>query len=119
MMTTSDAVQVAAASNSISTGDVAAAESPSTRIGGRPVPPPSNCSCLSHRVVTSAVFAMSVSPPCREADVQPVPAHPVHAGIFDEPVERGAIPQLESENGVDPQPRTPRIGTTPIATRDA
>src|SRR5438132_5966076 len=119
MMTTSDAVQVAAASNSISAGDVAAAESPSTRIAGRPVPLPSNWRCLSQRVVTSAVLAISVPPPCRQTDVQPVPAHPVHAVIFDEPVERGAIPQLESEDGVEPQARTPRIGTGPVTTRDA
>src|SRR5437879_12484637 len=119
MMTTSDAVQVARAGNRSSAGDVAAAESPSTRIAGRPVPLPSNWRCLSQRVVTSAVLAISVPPPCRQTDVQPVPAHPVHAVIFDEPVERGAIPQPESANGVEPQARAPRIGTAPSPTRVA
>src|SRR5712691_1983227 len=106
MMTTSDAVHVAAARRRSSTGDVAAAESPSTRIGGRPppVPLPSNCSCRSQRIVTSAVFANSVAPARRQSDVQPVPPHPVHAVILEQPVERGAVMQLESENGVEPKP---------------
>src|SRR5213592_4681016 len=119
MMTTSDAVHVAAASSSSSTGDVAAAESPSTRIGGRPVPLPSNCSARSHRIDTSAVFAISVAPAGRQSDVQPVPTHPVHAVVLEQPVERGVVMQLESEHGVEPQPGACRIGAAAIAARHA
>src|SRR2546427_4551206 len=123
MMTTSDAVQVAAARSSSSTGDVAAFESPSTRIGGRsppppPVPLPSNCNCRSQRIVTAAVSAMLVAPSRRESDEQAVPAHPVHAVVLDEPVECRAVVQLETECRVEPETGAPRIGSAPIATCD-
>src|SRR5437016_13076179 len=120
MMTTSDAVQVAAARSSSSTGDVAAFASPSTRIGGRapPVPLPSNCNCRSQRIVTAAVSAMLVAPSRRESDEQAVPAHPVHAVVLDEPVECRAVVQLETECRVEPETRAPRIGPAPIATCD-
>src|SRR3989442_2281458 len=118
MMTTSDAVQVAAARSSSSTGDVAAVESPSTRIGGRspPVPLPSNCSCRSQRIVTAAVSAMLVAPSRRESDEQAVHAHPVHAVVLDEPVEGRAVVQLEAECRVEPETRALRIGPAPLAT---
>src|SRR6266704_3109581 len=116
---TSDAVHVAAASSSSSTGDVAAAESPSTRIGGRPAPLPSNCSSRSHRIVTSAAFAISVAPARGEADVQPVPAHPVHAVILEQPVERGPVPQLESEDGVEPEAGALWVGAAAVTPRQA
>src|SRR5207249_8848619 len=116
MMTTSEAVQVAAASNSSSTGDVAAFASPSTRIAGRPVALPSNCSSCSQRIVTAAVLTNSVTAPRGEADVQPVPAHRVHAVILEQPVERRAVMQLETENRVEPEAGTSWIGSAAIAT---
>src|SRR5258705_7846218 len=119
MITTSDAVQVAAATSSSSTGDVAAFELPSTRIGGRPVPFPSNCSSRSQRIVTSAVGAMLVAPSRREADEQAVPAHPFHAMVLEEPVEGRAVVQLETEWRVDPEPGAPGIGAASIATGHA
>src|SRR5437899_5295305 len=119
MMTTSDAVHVAAASSRSSTGDVAAVESPSTRIGGRPVPFPSNCNCRSHRMDTSAVRAILVAPPRRESDEQAVPAHPVHAVVFEEPIEGRAVVELEAERRIEPEIGALRIGTAPLATRHA
>src|SRR5712691_7736144 len=114
MMTTSEAVQVAAASNSSSTGDVAAFASPSTRIAGRPVALPSNCSSCSQRIVTAAV-TNSVTAPRGEADVQPVPAHRVHAMILEQPVERRAVMQLETEDSVQPEAGTSWIGPAAVA----
>src|SRR5258705_3821757 len=119
MITTSDAVQVAAATSSSSTGDVAAFELPSTRIGGRPVPFPSNCSSRSQRIVTSAVGAMLVAPSRREADEETVPAHPVHAMVLEEPVEGRAVVQLKTECRVDPETGAPGIGPARIATGHA
>src|SRR3989442_6463905 len=124
MITTSDAVQVAAARSSSSTGDVAVFASPSTRIGGRPPPPPppppvpfpSNCSCRSQRIVTAAVSAMLVAPSRRESDEQAVPAQPVHAVVLDEPVEGRAVVQLETECRVEPETRALWIGPAPLAT---
>src|SRR2546422_6445350 len=97
MITTSDAVHVAAARSSSSTGDVAAFELPSTRIGGRPVPFPSNCSSRSQRIVTSAVGAMLVAPSRRESDEEAVPAHPVQAMVLREPGGGRAGVQLENQ----------------------
>src|SRR5882672_2370615 len=119
MITTSDAVQVAAASSSSSTGDVAAFESPSTRSGGRPVLFPSNCSSRSQRIVTSAVRAILVAPSRREPDEQPVTAHPIHAVVLDEPVEGRAVMQLETECRVEPEIGALRIGAAPVATSHA
>src|SRR5882762_6248382 len=119
MMTTSDAVHVAAASSRSSTGDVAAVESPSTRMGGRPVPFPSNCNCRSHRIVTSAVRAILVAPPRRESDEEAVPAHPVHAVVFEDPVEGRAVVELETERRIEPKTGALRIGAAPLATRHA
>src|SRR5881397_1870629 len=117
MMTTSDAVHVAAARSRSSTGDVAAVESPSTRIGGRPATFPSNCNSRSHRMVTSAVRAILVAPPRRESDEQAVPPHPVHAVVFEEPVEGRAVVELEAERRIEPEIGALRIGTAPLATR--
>src|SRR6266702_3794164 len=115
MMTTSEAVQVAAASNSSSTGDAAAFASPSTRIAGRPVALPSNCSSCSQRIVTAAVLTNSVTAPRGEADVQPVPAQRVHAMILEQPVERRAVMQLETEDSVQPEAGTSWIGPAAVA----
>src|SRR2546427_431379 len=115
MMTTSEAVQVAAASNSSSTGDGAAFASPSTRIAGRPVALPSNCSSCSQRIVTAAVLANSVTAPRGKADVQPVPAQRVHAMILEQPVERRAVMQLETEDSVQPEAGTSWIGPAAVA----
>src|SRR6266568_5103333 len=115
MMTTSEAVQVAAASNSSSTGDVAAFASPSTRIAGCPVALPSNCSSCSQRIVTAAVLTNSVTAPRGEADVQPVPAQRVHAMILEQPVERRAVMQLETEDSVQPEAGTSWIGPAAVA----
>src|SRR5712671_2188998 len=117
MITTSDAVQVAAARSSSSTGDVAAVESPSTRIGRRPIPLPSNCSWRSQRIVTSALRATLVAPPGGEPDVQAVPAHRVHAVILEQPVERRAVVQLESKDRVEPEVGTLGIGPAAVSTR--
>src|ERR1700704_6428498 len=119
MITTADAVHVAAARSSSSTGDVAAVESPSTRIGRRPLPLPSNCSWGSQRVVTSAAPATLVAPPRGEADVQAVPAHRVHAVILEQPVEGRAVVQLESEDGVEPEVGTLGIGPAAVSARHA
>src|SRR6266480_5602808 len=119
MITTSDAVHVAAARSSSSTGDVAAVASPSTRIAGRPTPLPSNCRLRSQRIVTSAVRVMLVAPPRRESDEEAVPAQPVHAVVLEDPVERRAVAQLETECRVEPEPRAPRIGPASVATRQA
>src|SRR6266480_805345 len=119
MITTSDAVHVAAARSSSSTGDVAAVASPSTRIAGRPTPLPSNCRLRSQRIVTSAVRVMLVAPPRRESDEEAVPAQPVHAVVLEDPVERRAVAQLETECRVEPEPRAARIGPASVATRQA
>src|SRR5574341_2593675 len=112
MITTSDAVQVAAASSNSSTGEVATVELPSTRIAGLAAPPPlpSNSRSRSQRIVTSAVRATSVPPPRRETDVEPVPAHPVHAVVLEQPIERGPVPQLEAEHHVEPEIGALRVG---------
>src|SRR6267143_5737144 len=119
MITTSDAVHVAAASSNSSTGDVAAVESPSTRIAGRPTPLPSNCRLRSQRIVTSAVRAMLVAPPRRESDEQPVPAQPVHGVVLEDPVEGRAVAQLEPECGVEPETGAVRIRAAPVVTGHA
>ena len=61
--TTSDAVHVAAARSNSSTGDVAAAPFPSTRIAGRPGAPPSKSSSSRQRTTTSRTLPATVSSP--------------------------------------------------------
>src|SRR5438445_2589799 len=118
MMTTSDAVQVAAARSSVSTGDVAARESPSTRIGGRPFPSPSNCSCCFHRTATSAVRATSISSPRRQTHIETVAVQLIQGPVFHEPVEGGAVMQLEAEREIGPEIGAVGIGGTALASRD-
>src|ERR1043165_5200490 len=121
MITMSDAVQVAAATSSSSTGDVAVFELPSTRIGGRPTPSPSNSRPRNQRTVTSAARegATSVTAPRRQADEDAVMAKRVHAVVLDQPVERGAIMQLEPEDRVQPDAGAVGVGAAVFTTRDA
>src|SRR6266545_7895370 len=119
MITTSDAVHVAAARSSSSTGDVAAVESPSTRIAGRPAPAPSNCRLRSQRIVTAAVRATSIAATRRKTDVQPVAAQAIHGVILEQPVERRAVVQLDAEGEVEPEIRALRIGAAALASRHA
>src|SRR5256885_13812999 len=118
VMTTSDAVQVAAARRSVSTGDGAARESPSTRIGGRPFPSPSNCNCCFHRTVTSALRAMSISSPRRQTHIETVAVQLIQGPVFHEPVEGGAVMQLEAEREIGPEIGAVGIGGTALPSRD-
>src|SRR5437588_7952942 len=118
--TTSDAVQVAAATSNSSTGDAATALLPSTTTGGRPGAPASNSRASRQRVVISATFAAtSVPPPRRESRVQAVVAEPTHAVVFEQPVEGGAIVQLHAHDHVEPHVRTIGIGTAAVVPHQA
>src|SRR2546423_1203410 len=121
MITTSDAVHVAAARSNVSTGDVAVRESPSTRIGGRPFPSPSNCSCCFHRTVTSAVRGGATSVPSarRQTHIHPMPMYHIEGAVFHQPIECRAIMQLEAEGEIGPQTGTVWIGGTNLAPRGA
>src|SRR2546421_6823243 len=120
MITTSDAVHVAAARSNVSTGDVAVRESPSTRIGGRPFPSPSNCSCCFHRTLTSAVRGGATSVPSarRQTHIHPMPMYHIEGAVFHQPIECRAIMQLEAEGEIGPQTGTVWIGGTTLAPRD-
>src|SRR5690349_4768975 len=109
--TTSDAEQVAAATSNSSTGDVATTPSPSTRTVGRPAGPASKSRRSRHRIVISgAGFAMSVAAPRGQPDVHAIVAEPIHGVILEQPVECGAVVELEADHEVDPQRRAIGIG---------
>src|SRR5712692_7231408 len=116
--TTSEAVQVPAASSSSSTGEVATSVSPSTTTGGRPAPPPSKTSPSRHRSEMAAVRATSVPPPGGETEIQPVPPHRVHAVVLQEPIESGLVVQLEAEDEVDPDRRAVGVGPALVVAGD-
>src|SRR5439155_1026765 len=118
--TTSEAAHVAAATSSISTGDVATAPSPSTRTGGRPEPPASNSSCSCHRMVISRVSpATSISSPRRQSHVQSVVAEATHPVVLQQPVERGPVVELEADHQVGPQVGTVGVGTAGLMSHQA
>src|SRR5437764_2639531 len=118
--TTSDAVQLAAAASSSSTGEVATALLPSTPTGGRPGAAASNSRASRQRSVISATFpATSVAPPRRQSGVQPVVTEPTHAVVLEQPVEGGAIVQLEAYHHVEPHVGTVGIGAAAIVPHQA
>src|SRR2546430_4489447 len=118
--TTSDAVQLAAATSSSSTGDVATALLPSTTIGGRPGAAASNSRASRQRSVISAVFAAtSVAPPRGQSGVEPVVAETTHAVVLQQPGEGRAIVQLEAHDHVEPHVGTIGIGTAAIVPHQA
>src|SRR5204863_217671 len=126
--TTSDAEHVAAATNSISTGVWASVPSPSTSTEGRPAAPASNSSppparapaSARHRMVISRMSpATSVASPRRQSRVQPVVAEAAHAVVFEQPVERGPVMELESDHEVGPHIGTVGVGTAGVVSHEA
>src|SRR5213078_870111 len=118
--TTSDAVQLAAATSSSSTGDNATVSLASTTTAGRPGAVAANSRASRHRSVISATFpATSVAPPRGQAGVQPVVAEPIHAVVLEQPVERGAIVQLDAHDHIEPHVRAIGIGAAAIVSHQA
>src|SRR5574341_357121 len=61
---------------------------------------------------------MSVSP-SREAEVEPMLSERVHAVVLHQPVEGGAVPQLETQEHVGPEVRAVGIRAAALAAREA
>src|SRR5256885_8710578 len=98
MSTTSDAVHVAAATSSSSTGDVATVLSPSTATGGRSAAAASNWRASRQRMVISPTFAPTpVAPPPLQPHAQPVVAEPTPALVPEQPAAPGTIMQLPAD----------------------
>src|SRR5439155_6071672 len=118
--TTSDAEHVAAATSNSSTGEVATAASPSTRTGGRPDAPASNNSRSRQRMVMSQVSpATSIPSPRRQSHVESVVAEATHAVVLEQPVERGAVGDLEADHQVAPHIGTVGVGTAGLMSHQA
>src|SRR6266487_571760 len=93
---------------------------PSTSTGGRPDAPASNRSRSRHRMVISRVSpATSVSSPGRQAHIQSVVAETTHAVVLEQPVERGAVVELEADHQVATHVGTVGVGTAGLMPHQA
>src|SRR5207245_5359543 len=86
-----------------------------------PAPAPASASASArHRMVISRMSpATSVASPRRQSRVQPVVAEAAHAVVFEQPVERGPVMELESDHEVGPHIGTVGVGTAGVVSHEA
>src|SRR3989454_2224562 len=61
----------------------------------------------------------SVPPPRGEAEVEAVAPERIHGVILEEPVERGAVAELEADHGIHPQRRAGGVRAAAVVAGDA